>query len=171
MLHVLNGLLGAIVIEGDDTVPMWLQNMTEQVFVMHYMSFEELQKVHEEMSSPIALNFHRLQSVSVFCLCKGAYLPTVDLVSQEWVRLRLVLASHEASLTLQIRSTGNGGTCEVRLLATDGIALQNPSLVSFIAFAPGSRRDIARRCEINWSESSFELRGVSGAAGEGEWGR
>jgi len=168
MLHVLNGLLGAIVIEDDDTVPTWLQSMQEQVVVMHYMNLGDLEDVHDEISSPIELNMDRSITSDEFYLCNGAYLPTINLVANEWIRLRFVHASHEASLLMEIVKQGAGGSaCEMWLLATDGVALENPRSVSFLAFAPGSRRDIALRCD---GDGSFELTGVEGAAGGGGGG-
>lgn len=160
MLHVLNGLLGAIVIEDDATVPTWLQDMQEQVVVLHYMNLGDLEDVHEQISSPYALNLERGFSGDEFYLCNGAYLPTIDLTANEWLRLRLVHASHDANLVLELASIGSGSSaCEMWLLATDGIALDNPRSVSFVAFAAGSRRDIALRCD---GAGSFEMTAFDG---------
>jgi FtsP/CotA-like multicopper oxidase with cupredoxin domain len=139
--------------------------MPEKVVVMHYMNLQQLEDVHEQISSPIALNMERSISADEFYLCNGAYLPTIDLTANEWLRLRLVHASHDANLLLEIVSSGSGGSaCEMWLLATDGIALENPRSVSFLAFAAGSRRDIALRCN---GAGTFELTGGEGGGGGG----
>jgi len=163
MLHMLNGLVGTIVVEDDNSVPMWLQQMKEQVVVMHYLDFTELNEVRNAIADPHPLNATWQKSINSFYTLNGAYLPTIELMDQNWLRLRFVHASHDSFLKLQIRGQGDGvGACEMWLLANDGIAIERPRLVSFIVFLPGSRRDIAFRCNTSGTQRSFEVFGAPG---------
>jgi len=156
MLHMLNGLTGAIIIEDDESVPMWLQQMPELVILMNHLDLGKLADLHAEIQDPLPLNIDLRMSGDSWWMLNGAHMPTIQVVAQEWLRLRLVCGTHGTGLKMQIRGSG---TCEMWLLANDGVSIERPRRVLHVAFTAGSRRDIALRCD---TPGSYEVFGAEG---------
>ena len=71
----------------------------------------------------------------------GAVQPVLTVASTKWHRLRLVMAGVSDWLFLDF------GSCEIALLAKDGIYIDDfPRWVSRVSLPPGGRADLVARC-------------------------
>ena len=74
-------------------------------------------------------------------LVNGAVQPVLTVASTKWHRLRLVMAGVSDWLFLDF------GSCEIALLAKDGIYIDDfPRWVSRVSLPPGGRADLVVRC-------------------------
>jgi len=74
-------------------------------------------------------------------LVNGAPEPILNVQSQQWRRLRFVMAGVSSWLYLDF------GACEVALLAKDGIYISDfPRVVKRVSLPPGGRADLVVRC-------------------------
>jgi len=84
-------------------------------------------------------------------LVNGVQLPVLSVPALRWQRLRLVLAGDTLWMNVGF------GTCEVAVLAKDGIYIKDsPRFVSRVPLAPGSRADIVIRCPAGMSGQARE---------------
>ena len=83
-----------------------------------------------------------------FVLTNGMYQPNITILTSDWTRLRMINANTNAFLSMHIESSNaNATSCEMYVLAKDGIYVPSPSYtVTHQLLIPGSRVDIALRC-------------------------
>jgi len=100
-------------------------------------------------------------------LVNGEMMPTADLPSNTWHRVRIVFASIEQSLRLVVDSS-SGGTCTLRLLAKDGIYLDTiPRDIGAIYLFPGARADVAWSCTCAAYPCTAVIKSIPAAGGGG----
>jgi len=110
-------------------------------------------------------------------LLNGEFIPKLKMKAGQWVRWRIVHAGPAFFMDLSIESDKEDGSeatgrkdassCELQLLAKDGIYLQQaPRQLSRVVLPPGGRADVAIRCK-----GSGHMRLASGArpGNSGAW--
>jgi FtsP/CotA-like multicopper oxidase with cupredoxin domain len=153
-------MAGAIIMEDPpNSLPPQVQDMPEVVLVMTMINAADSsndvmigvwgQPALEKMAEGDLWTYPNGQQVNLgsqVVLINGQYKPSLAVQSGTWYRLRMVYGAVWSVTTARILSM-HGGSCEMQMLAKDGIWLNEiPREISAAYFASGNRVDIAMRC-------------------------
>jgi len=146
-----------IVEDPDDAsyLPEVIKGADEKVMVFQYWDMDALlatafnagdTRMMESIGAT-GLNTKRAES---FFTVNGDYQPTISMVQGEWQRWRVVFAGWDDTslkFKLEEEATGADDSCEMQLLAKDGIYIQDfPRHVKELPIPPGGRAEIMIRC-------------------------
>ena len=168
------GMAGALIVEPTNRaayLPPAVAAMDEAVLLLQHLCFRNIGKYQDSTPYMNHLNvvkygFDQVAPAPVyrypnakggqsFYLANGRYQPNVTLAPGEFKRLRLVGAGTNAFLVLGIAAGGPGGVqgafagappCDVFVLAKDGVFVPRAYRAARPLLAPGSRIDLAVRC-------------------------
>lgn len=151
-LQVGQGASGLIIMDhtADYPLPEAYLNMSEIQFVFQHINLPVL-RAAANISGDLVTNWidHNFEitnsstEVMNLMLVNMQFLPVVKMEVNKWYKWRMVLSSMEQSLAFHSQT----GNCEFKLLAKDGIYLQDaPRDVSTVILSPGNRADVAVRC-------------------------
>ncbi|XRB18938.1 hypothetical protein RI054_19g87840 [Pseudoscourfieldia marina] len=142
-LQVGGGLMGPMIVEDEvGDIPDAVLNMPEQVLFLHYVSTELSAIAAEAGDELVTMNYE--SDGADFLLVNGELSPTLNLVTGQWVRLRMIFAAVDGALEI---TAGGNLACEFGLLAKDGIYVSDaPRTITAVHLAPGNRADVAMRC-------------------------
>ena len=110
-----------IVADTPDELPSKLWSLPEKVLMIHDLALQQLthdwladtgDNLYANPDNIIPLDFSRT-------LVNGQFRPMTSIVQNEWTRLRMICASVDSLLDLEIRK--NTANCEWHLLAKDGV--------------------------------------------------
>ena len=166
-IHVLQGLVGALVVEPSDaelaTLPFSYTGMPKHELVLSHISLcscnpsqnsfrifdlPELQATAGDTLPLDATGWEQSGLTDVY-LTNGQYQPHVNMQTGQWTRVDIVNAVGDTFLELEASS------CEVMVMAIDGVFLVNgPRSVSFFSLVPAGRVSLAVRCS---SAGTFQL--------------
>lgn len=158
------GVAGAIVVLDDPSeLQPGLAAMKEHVLVLQHFGFagnEELGNILEiakSSKSDLAMQPTNPGLADRYYLVNGQYQPQLVVQRNEPRRLRIVNAggSQLLYMTLAKGAGAAGGTCNVTLLATDGVYSDRPRSIARIVIPPGGRADVAFFCNAT---GDYELR-------------
>jgi FtsP/CotA-like multicopper oxidase with cupredoxin domain len=137
------GAAGMIIIQDrEGALPPAYANMEEVPF---FMQLADLLRVKTMASHGLDALFKPKGSQN-FVVVNGQYQPTHTINEGQWYRFRMVYAAVERGARLEIDGS-NGASCEMQLMAKDGVYLHEmPRKITSAAFFSGARADIAIRC-------------------------
>jgi len=145
------GAAGFFIVEDPpDFLPEVFMTMPEVLWFISTHNLDALQRMADEAQTTTLRNASTIAAAKGLStnpiLVNGELMPTVDLPSHTWHRMRIVYASIEQSLRL-VTDSSSGGTCALQLLAKDGIYLDTiPRSITAIHLFPGARVDVAWSC-------------------------
>ena len=166
-LQVAGGAAGALIVEQPNNnrysivegMPEWLYTMDELIIVIQRFPFYYLSTMFDSVDEDVdrLTSFERPPGGSCrdFITLNGKYQPDICLTTGEYKRLRLINTDYDDPVTLYLNygdddgvdSDDSDGSCELYLIARDGILLDNgPRDVSHIWLAPANRADVAIIC-------------------------
>lgn len=156
------GMVGVIVVEDAvDEIPSSLASVDEKILFVQYMQFGDIVNIagRASMSEAWTSTSTGTPAGTAHFTVNGQYAPTIKIDQNEWTRLRIVFSSLNKVVKFQLSSAAAGLGCEWKLLAKDGIYVQNaPRALSSVYLAPGNRVDILIRCS---SVGTFEVDSVA----------
>ncbi|CAM9610829.1 unnamed protein product, partial [Ectocarpus sp. 12 AP-2014] len=152
-LQMGGGAMGALVVEDRVDVhgiPDQIANMPELVMVIQEMN-PELSTADSDASGD---ELYSTTAAQTHYLVNGQVMPTIQMTTGEWVRLRMVFAGHGDNHAISIEAPED--SCEMAVLAKDGVYLgEVPRMEPKLFFTPSSRVDTAVRCSV---AGDFEFR-------------
>ena len=135
-------MFGALLVEDQpSSLPPIFQQAEERLLLVNTLDVG-LQRVLARMSMD---RLWQTASNAAVTLVNGKLEPRSQVQSGVWYRMRFVYASMFASIRLALNS--DGATCQMQLLAKDGIYLKEaPRQVNRIWLASGNRADVMVSC-------------------------
>lgn len=130
-----------------------LQKMPDHILMLQNLPFSLLEKAAALSGDEL---FQSSSPQEDLWLVNGAEQPTLTVKATEWHRLRLVMAGVSSWLYLSF------GTCEVALLAKDGIYINDfPRFIQHVSLPPGGRAELAVRCPRGDVDTEHQVRSSS----------
>eukprot|EP01083_Nonionella_stella_P192181 710663_1 len=150
-LHVGGGAAGAIIIEDDanaEGLPDWYTNMRELIFFInhidsHFFNYGYPDRTQAQKDNQLILKL--IPNNKDLYIVNGEYQPTVCQTINEWIRYRFIQTEIRDPQRYKI---GNNNDCILKLLARDGIIIQNPprDVGNIVWLSEASRADVAIMC-------------------------
>ena len=133
------GLLIVDDIPGD--IPEAVANMPEILMMIHFMDLIKLYDLQDDFNSEHMLVVNG--STDDIMLVNGQTDPVISMDANKWYRWRMAFTSLETTATFSL----NDASCEMQLIAKDGIYLEEaPRVVNSLPLYPAARCDVAVRC-------------------------
>jgi len=141
--QAIGGMFGALLVEDPPaSLPPSIMQAEERLVLLNTLD-AKMQRAVARMSMD---NLWQTESNASVTLVNGTLEPTTNVQSGVWYRFRFVYASMFNSVRLSLKS-GSGATCQMELLAKDGIYLNEaPRTVNRIWLASGNRADVLVSC-------------------------
>jgi len=143
------GAAGVLIVEDPaDYLPTEYSSMVEKILFISGHNLQTLQTMAVSSQSTLLTGAVAAADASnldtnVFFV-NGQVQETMSIESGTWYRLRMVYAAVEQSLSL---STAGDATCQMQLLAKDGVYLNTiPRTITAAVLFPGARSDVALTC-------------------------
>ena len=140
-----------IVDEDDDyNVPDYIKNMPDKKLLFQNINVPHLRAAavvsHDDVTNYAYHNFevtNTSTTADILMLVNMQYIPIVQLEQHKWYRLRMAMSSIDKTLGF----LSENGSCELKLIAKDGIFLNDaPRDITTVILSPGNRADVAIRC-------------------------
>ena len=165
LIQAAGGLLGMIVMDDPEGYLPWVySSMEEKIVVMTALNFQILQNTAVKGQSGLletakdGLIAAGLEWNTMFV--NGAPPPTISLESGKWYRFRMLFAAIIQDLFM---SLDGGASCDMKLLAKDGIYLTDmPRDIKHLNFVSGTRADVAFSCTCTSYPCETTLRSQAG---------
>mmetsp|Transcript_5822 Transcript_5822/g.12798 ORF Transcript_5822/g.12798 Transcript_5822/m.12798 type:complete len:640 (+) Transcript_5822:96-2015(+) len=151
-LHTGAGSSGMLIMDDpeDYNIPAAIKKMPEVQIVFQHINLKLLRDIarisQDDVTNWIDHNFeitNKTTDLTNIMLANMQFLPKITMEQGKWYRWRMVMSSIEVGLAFMSQSK----TCEMKLLAKDGIYLSDaPRDVEAVILSPGNRADIAIRC-------------------------
>lgn len=153
------GMHGALVVEDPKgTLPPEYEAMEEKIMVLSLVNLESLLRLEEWGSGDLWKNSnprfkYDKRKDEPKLVVNGQYSPMITMESGKWYRFRMVYAAVE---WYSLLSVGQGAQCQMQLLATDGIYLNEAPrpVTGQMMMASGARTDFAIACECKGGADS-----------------
>lgn len=149
-----NGAAGVIIVDDvPGAIPDENGNMNEHILIISMINLNTIKRILTSGQDKLVKTTEDTNLVYV----NGQFEPTVKVRSGEWNRFRMVFSSIIQTLSMAV-SDGDG-SCEIQLLAKDGVYLSElPRKVDTISLFPGARSDVAIRCRCKASQQRCDMR-------------
>ncbi len=161
-LQVMGGLYGAIIVDPADSsqMPSELNNWTRVLLEFAHFSTKSINTLDDPFTVRTYPEFIKLNKDSLnpnfswsnpnyqdIYLTNGQFQPNYSMSAGQNVIFDVLNASGDQILELQVMSNiGSGSTCDMTLLAMDGVYLTAPRKINFFPMLPSSRASIAILC-------------------------
>ena len=136
---------GLLIIEdAEGEVPDVISAMLEIPLIITHVDMELLQEIQEEFNTAL---WQVKGTSDAVLLVNGQTTPTLAVTEGVWMRFRMLYAAIESTATLAFTASSSGVSCEMGLMAKDGVYLEVfPRRVTELPLYPGARADVAVRC-------------------------
>ena len=145
-IQVGGGAAGFIIIEdADNEVPPEIASMEEVVLFFMHLAMADVVELQENFNTDL---WQVTGATADAMLTNGQTAPTLNVVPGRWYRWRMAYVAISTTSTMEFFETTGSASCEVQLLAKDGVYLPTAprELTSGIPFYSGHRADAAIRC-------------------------
>jgi FtsP/CotA-like multicopper oxidase with cupredoxin domain len=133
-----------IVEDAAGEIPDEIANMEEFIMMLLHVDMDTIASIQSGFNNAL---LQVVGTSSTTVLVNGLTQPVVSMESGVWYRWRMCFASIETWATLSFTDTTNGVTCEIQLIAKDGVYLNTaPREVTSLPLYSGTRADAAIRC-------------------------
>jgi FtsP/CotA-like multicopper oxidase with cupredoxin domain len=152
------GAAGVIIVEDPEgSIPGEIRDMPEHIMVLAMLNMPTLMKLLRQGHDQLV----QTDDVSNYVYVNGQVEPEKTVGHGQWNRFRLLFAAVQQTIRLVPQS--DDASCEMQLLAKDGIYLTEfPRTVETISMFPGARSDFAIRCQCHdTSQTECSVRFVS----------
>jgi len=138
------GMFGALLIEDPPaSLPPSVMQAEDRLVLVDTLDVQ-LQRAVARMSMD---DLWQTDSNATVTLVNGTLEPTSTVQSGVWYRFRFVYASMFSSIRLSLKGKSESTTCQMELVAKDGIYLNEaPRTVNRIWLSPGNRADVMVSC-------------------------
>jgi len=154
-LHVSNGAaLALIVKDPPNYLPPVIDTAEEILMVIQDFDLRRTEGIAAEMGDKkFGFGPGADGREEYFRTVNGQYRPHVNIRPNQWMRWRVIYAGHHTR-ALDLKIWGQGGKCEMFLLAKDGIYIQDfPRSITSAPVPTGGRADMMVRCTTSGSYS------------------
>ncbi|CAB9506477.1 Multicopper oxidase mco [Seminavis robusta] len=136
--------MALIVKDADGFLPSEVLNAPEKILFVHNVVKNDLETVISEIQDTTFSMSFTVGNPEDFRTVNGQYQPAISMQPNEWQRWRIIWADWLGNrLNFAIDSS-----CQMRLLAKDGIYIQDyPRTITTATIPTGGRADIMVRCE------------------------
>eukprot|EP00854_Cymbomonas_tetramitiformis_P012748 gene12748-15074_t len=138
------GAAGMIIVEDTDDLglPSVVTEAEEMPLFLQYMDINAVASLEQAAQGDlwqVTETVDTSEVLSLYILINGLFWPKVQMDMNKWYRWRVVYAAVETGM----ESITLDPTCEMQLIAKDGVYLHNaPRAISSIVLGPGNRADI-----------------------------
>jgi len=145
--QILGGASSALIInDAPDTVPVEVANAEEILLMVQNVNIKDLQEVQATSRSTLVQIELADGIEESFRMVNGQYRPTLEIVTGEWYRFRVIFANWDKkALDFELDTKG---LCELYLLAKDGLYIPDypQRTMTMFPIPTAGRADIMVRC-------------------------
>jgi FtsP/CotA-like multicopper oxidase with cupredoxin domain len=138
------GASGLLIVEDEpNSLPPQVLGMEDNALVLTFIETPRMTELQERFNFAL---WQVTQQTSML-LTNGQTSPSKIVFAGAWYRLRLLFTSDQSIATLSMQTASGTSTCEMQLLAKDGIVLTAaPRLINKAYIPAGGRAEVAVRC-------------------------
>lgn len=151
-MQVGQGVAGMLIVEENEdyNIPDEIKNMPQINLLFQNINVPHLQGAAivsgDDVTNYTDHNFewtNTSTTADILMLVNMQYIPVVQVELNVWYRLRMTMSSIDKTLAFLSKT----GTCELKLIAKDGIFLNDaPRDITTVILSPGNRADVAIKC-------------------------
>jgi len=156
------GAAGVIIVEdAQNSLPLEVLAMEDVPLLLTHIEPPKMEVLQELYN----FDLWQVKSGKEMVLTNGQSSPSKTLVSGTWYRFRILFTSDQNIATVSFSTVSGGATCELELLAKDGIYLTTaPRSITKAYIPPGGRADVAVRCSNSGRVNMIAVTSPAGTA-------